>query len=93
MNDGYRRVLLEMCRRVGVKFNEIDFSDEYWYETCSWSEDDQSDFVRWLADELMEDKNLREDLLERPHHLTYDRALKAAQEFVFNYGWKIKEDE
>ena len=88
MTEGLKLVLKEMCKRVGTNFNSVDFKDPNWYNQYSWSMDEETNFIEWLANALMTNKTVRMDLLVYPSHLTYNKARKAAKEFVLNYGWR-----
>ncbi|MHA1827792.1 MAG: hypothetical protein ACTSX6_04005 [Candidatus Heimdallarchaeaceae archaeon] len=90
MNKGWEIALREMCRRVGVRFENINFYEEGWSNKYSWTWEEEADFVRWLVDQIMRDKEVREGLLRNPTHVTENIAEKAAKEFVFEFGWRHK---
>ena len=90
MNEGLKCVLEEMCKRVGANYNSIDFKEPGWYNKYSWTQEEEAEFIRWLADKLMTDKNIRKELLANPEHLTYGKAERAAKEFILQFGWLDK---
>ncbi len=36
-SEGLERVLREMCKRAGVRFEDVDFSDPEWYLKHEWT--------------------------------------------------------
>ena len=88
MGKALEIVLKEMCKRVGVNYNSVNFKEDGWYNQYSWSQEEEKEFINWLTDKLMIDKYIRMELLTNPSHLTYKKARKAAEEFVFKFGWK-----
>jgi len=87
LNNGLQVVLTEMCKRVGAEVNLIDFKDGQWFMQHEWTEAEEADFVKWLADYLFLDRQARIDIMNSP----YKRKVschKAAKSFVWNYGWK-----
>ena len=89
-NEYLNEVLEEMCDRVGAKFKDFDFSGQ-WFQTHSWTEKEQEDFIKWLTNYLYNNKEAREEILARNIRLK-SHIKKAANEFVFTYGWKLKGD-
>ena len=88
MHPGLKKVLEEMCKRVGVDFNQIDFTKKNWFQQYSWTPEEQEDFVNWLAKQIKLDKDVRAIFNGL---LTTDLQRKnAALMFVFEYGWKTK---
>lgn len=72
-------ILREMCLRVGVSYEDMDFSKENWYWDHEWSREEENDFIKWLAHFLAHHK-----------YSTKKRANHEAEKIVFNYGWKTK---
>ena len=88
MHPGLKKVLEEMCKRVGVDFNQINFTKKNWFQQYSWTPEEQEDFVNWLAKQIKLDKDVGA-IFNGP--LTTDLQRKnAALMFVFAYGWKTK---
>ncbi|MCP4643091.1 MAG: hypothetical protein GY851_21775 [bacterium] len=87
---GTRRILIEMCRRVGANRYTLDLSNDTWYHTHTWTVEQQDAFVDWLTDLFMNDAEVRNELLSAPSLArTRARARKAAEEFAWQYGWKL----
>ena len=82
-------VLKAMCDAVDVNFDSIDFwnQDESYFMKHSWSEEQETNFSKWLAGNLMVNKELREEMMRVP---SKNKKLceKCANEFIWNYGWK-----
>ena len=68
----------------------IDFSKPEWYYKNEWTGEEQNNFKAWMINYLMLYKEARQELLAS---VTKDkiRIEKAVDEFIFNYGWRIKE--
>lgn len=81
------KILKEMFSRVGAK--KVDTSKPDWFLKYSWTSEEESYFVNWLTDYLMEHKEAREQLMKFP--LKNKKAVRDfACWFVFDYGWKYK---
>jgi len=83
-------ILKEMCGRVGADFENMDFKKENWFHDYSWTEAEQSGFRDWLTHYLLNNKEARMELLSF-HTKDKKRCRKAAEEWVWNYGWKTRE--
>ena len=59
-------ILREMCNRVNVKYEDIDFKKARWFMQYSWTEEQQDDFALWLNDYLMDTKEARQELMNSP---------------------------
>ncbi len=81
-----------MCKYVGIKSTDVDFTKPGWYLTHSWTIQQHDEFVEWLSELLYNDVQIRKVFMERPLK-TKDRCRKTAIFFVFNYGWKILKNE
>ena len=53
-----KEILTEMCKRVGLKYEDVDFSKEGWYMAHTWTEQEQDDFRKWLGEYLKKHKNV-----------------------------------
>ena len=86
-------ILREMCSRVGfcVPDGALSyFKQPTWYHDYEWTQIQEDEFVKWMADYLFSNKEARGEILEFPRR-DKKTCKKAAEEFVWNYGWKIKE--
>jgi len=89
-NWGLEYVLREMCRRVGARYEGIDFSDPTWFYKYEWTQEEEEDFANWLTKELISNPQLRNDLMKYP--TSQRRYLRRfAEVFTANYGWRLKE--
>lgn len=81
--------LKEMCRRVEVDYDDVDFTKDDWYLDHSWTENEQNQFIEWFAQNL---RNMgpRRELCKYPTLVrTKPQRIKFARNFVFQFGWKI----
>lgn len=85
-----RNILHEMCNRVNADYGSIDFKAPTWYHEYEWTQEQEDDFVKWMTDYLFNNKEARFEILAFPRK-DKKYCKKAAEEFVWNYGWKIKE--
>ena len=83
-------ILSEMCKRVNVNYDDINFKDDNWFMEHSWNETEEKDFEKWLNDYFYNNTEARKEMLSANiKRRKYTK--KAANEFVWNYGWKSKE--
>lgn len=83
-------VLKEMCTRAGTTYGDIDFSDQNWYLSHTWTEKEQNEFRDWLVNYWYKNKEAREEMLALPWMKKKSELKKPADWFIFNYGWKIE---
>jgi len=81
-------ILKKMCEIIGVNHETIDFKQEQWFTSHSWTKEQETEFVDWLTHYIYNNKEAR-------LRLSYARKDKAscaqfARLFVLNYGWKVK---
>lgn len=82
-----REALDEMCRVVGSKPSSIDWDDQNWFLTRSWTAEQEETYVKWMTDWLVDNKEARESLLAHPRR-NRSHCHKAAREFAWTYGWR-----
>lgn len=85
--SGIEKVLNKMCSFAGVK--KCNFKKEGWYLKNSWTLEQQNDFIDWFTKELLEDKDLRNIVMQFPVK-DKNKCKKVAESFTWNYGWKLK---
>ena len=82
-------VLSEMCRIVGVKYEEFDFGKTDWFLDHTWTDKQQEEFSDWLTLYLKNTKGAKKELAMYPRVLGSKAQLKKfANQFIFAYGWK-----
>jgi len=86
MTKHLKIIMEEMCNRVGVYFDDIDFKEDRWYQKYSWSEKEEESFKEWLLNYLLKNKEAREELLS---FKSKTGIKKAVDQFMLGYGWKI----
>lgn len=80
-------ILKELCRRVGAKYEKIDFMKENWFREYEWTEDEETDFKKWLLDYLYNNAEARRELTTiRRKNKKHCKSI--ADWFCFNHGWK-----
>jgi hypothetical protein len=83
-------VLKEMCRRVGAKYEEIDFSSDDWYLKYTWTKNEQDKFIEWFA-KYLRNMGPRRELCAFPSLVrTEPQRIKFASQFISEFGWAIK---
>lgn len=83
-------ILNKMCDVVGAK--NIDFKEEGWFLKHEWTEEQEKEFINWMQEYLMKNKDARNEIMARPNKSKKDIE-KVVDEFIFNYGWKIDYNE
>jgi hypothetical protein len=87
------KILKEMCNIVHANPKKIDFKKEDWFYKHEWTEAQQDKFKSWLIKLLKTNGDARRQLMAHPS-LHSDKDLeKFANMFIFNYGWKTKENK
>lgn len=80
-------VLEEMFKRVGDTYLPSKTEGDEWYLKHEWTEKEQEDFMEWLTNYLMTNKEARHELLSFPIR-NKKRCQQAASWFNLMYGWK-----
>lgn len=52
-------ILDKMSSYVGKKWNDIDDSDNTWYQKHSWTKEQQDEFLKWLISYLKNSSEAR----------------------------------
>ena len=81
-------ILEEMCKRIGVKYEDMDFKKPHWFWNFAWTQEQEDDFKKWIVSYLIGSYEARQELMEHPNLKDCD---KVADEFIMQYGWKVKE--
>jgi len=86
-NKYMKRILKEMCKRVGVKYDNIDFAKSNWFLKYEWTQKEQDEFCNWLTNYLQKNEKARDSIMRIPaKKLSED----ASRYFIYQYGWKLK---
>lgn len=85
-----KAVLSEMCRRVGVIFDDVDFSADNWFQQHKWTEEEQEDFEKWFVNYLCNSREARQELTT-VYGKNKAQLRKAVKWFCFSYGWSFRE--
>jgi len=78
----FRKIFVEMFKRVDLKFNEKYVSKPDWYAKHTWSEEESDKFRVWLVKYL--EKNAKKMGFSK------QRADKEASWFMLAYSWKTR---
>jgi len=82
-------ILTEMCRRVGVEYDDVDFSEDEWYLKHSWKQKDKDMFIEWFA-KYLRNMGPRRELCQYPSLVrTKEERVKFAEKLVDQFSWKI----
>ena len=84
--EDMREILTEMCRRVGVDVNTMDFSKQNWYWDHEWTAKEEADFQKWLGVYLREHNYVGKGKKRGEDWGEYE-----AGKIIANYGWKTKQ--
>ena len=93
VSKGLERILRKMCEIVNCDYENFNFDNPQWFLEYEWTEEQEEEFKKWMTNAIMNDKEIRRDLLEfsfgKP---TKKFAERVANNFIFNYGWKLKKE-
>lgn len=82
LDQFYLRALDELFRRVGFDGYDKEFTNQqWWYTLREWTLEEDLNFTQWFADEY-----------RKAFRCSKYIAKGAASVFVFNYGWKVKQE-
>lgn len=84
-------ILKEMCRRIDVPFESVDFDDDQWYRGHSWTREQEAAFEDWLVNHMASNIEVRCEILENPHSKSKKSLRGAAQMFCFMWGWSLSD--
>lgn len=91
MNTHLDIILKEMCNRVDAKYDLIDFRDQDWYQQYTWTTKEELEFVDWMVEYLYTHKEARQEIMKFPTKRK-SHIKEAVWWFIFNYGWKVKDE-
>jgi len=82
--------LIKLCESVGADFTTTDFNSHGWFMVYTWNKEQEEIYTEWLANRIYKDKKQFKYFANRTLKHTKSNCKEVAEEFVFNYGWKIK---
>jgi hypothetical protein len=84
------RVILEkMFENTGIEYSDDYVQSDNWYLDYQWTEEQEEEFVNWLADYLIENEEARKELLYSTVKSKKMCSL-AARQFVTFFGWAMR---
>jgi len=85
-------IVVKLCTYVDADPKTINFIDDEWFMQYSWTTNDEEDFKKWLLKKVKNSEEWRVELL-RDRSMKKTKYLKKfTEEFVMNYGWKIRNE-
>ena len=82
------KILKKMCKVVGAKYSELDFTAPDWFMKYSWTEKQEDKFREWLIKTLKTDGKMRRHF--RVHTTATKHLKKYAAWWCFDHGWTYK---
>lgn len=92
-NPELKQVMTKMCEIIGIEIGSVDFDNPLWYDTHSWTVDQEMEFLFWLVELLIDDESVRTSLLEEPENCDMESCMYAGSYFISMYGWNTIEDD
>ena len=89
MKPHLKVILNEMFNRVGAAFDPDMVGIEGWYLKHEWTEEQQSDFALWMQDYLLANAKARKEIM-RISVKNKQVINRVIDNFLGNYGWKVK---
>jgi len=92
MNEYIIKILEKMFEMVYEKYTPEFIKQPNWYWLKTWDKDTENEFSEWMFAYLKRSKDARTAVMKRP---SKDPKLikKVVSEFIWQYGWKVKENE
>lgn len=89
MNKYLIEILEEMFSRVELEFNMNFILQPEWYLKYSWTEQQEDEFIEWLIEYMLKNKDARDELMIIPSK--NKKFIKEwVNEFILNYGWRTQ---
>ena len=89
LNSAITSIMRKMCEFVNADFDNIDFKSDDWYNTHTWTEQQEQEFIAWLKKHLKD--ITKNDWYELTHFSRNKRNIDSlANEITWNYGWLRK---
>lgn len=89
MNKYLIEILEEMFSRVELEFNMNFILQPEWYLKYSWTEQQEDEFIEWLIEYMLKNKDARDELMIIPYK--NKKFIKEwVNEFILNYGWRTQ---
>lgn len=83
-------ILKDLCEAVGANYYTMDFSENDWYMSYTWSFEDQKKFEEKLYTKIKKNPKLYSSLFL----VSSGKKIKSSiQMFLFTYGWKYQNNE
>ncbi len=83
----------ELCKRVGVKFEDVDIEKEDWADQYSWELEEEIEYQVWLYNYLVNTPQAVDAIKILPMIGEDDKISKIVKNFCLFYGWALKDDE
>ena len=93
MSESMIYVLEKMCSYVNVKYEDINFNEDYWYVKYQWTKEQELDFIKWLANEVRTNNEVRKGITRLPYRPSKVRCNEFSNHFNLMFGWKTKTEE
>ena len=90
MTESLKFILEKMCSYVDVNFEDIDYTEDNWYWEYEWTQEDEADFIEWLANEIKTNNKVRKEVSNLPYRPSMKKASAFASHFNMMFGWKTK---
>lgn len=82
-------VLHKMCEIAGIDFDTVNWQDSS-HHKLEWTKEQESEFIKWFANELNTSKLLRESICKYPSLVKGKyRSQKFSSGFTMNYGFRL----
>ncbi len=88
-NKTLETLLTEMCKRVNVDPDDIDFNEHRWFMKHTWTEEEQDEFKRWMNEYLTKNKKAVDEIAAFPNLVKHNKRelIKLINWFILDFGW------
>jgi FKBP-type peptidyl-prolyl cis-trans isomerase (trigger factor) len=83
-----RIILQKMFENTSIEYSDEYVQSDNWYLNYQWTEEQEQEFINWLANYLSENADAREELLYSKVKSKKMCGL-AAKQFVTFFGWTM----
>lgn len=86
IGNGMKILIAKMCKVIGVKVKDIDFSRNDWYSTQEWTTKQEHEYKQWMLRWIPNNDRLARQVFRGTHD-----AIGCFRWFNLMWGWKSKD--
>jgi len=89
-SPAYKNLLTEMCKKINVDPETIDFKKEGWFTEHTWTKEQENEYRDWLNEQLYNNRALVREISTLGYFANRKRIESLVDQFILMYGWRTK---